>query len=361
MTTVKYIVALMMWMIAPFAMAQIYQLQKVADQLGIPWGMSFVAADVLLISDRGGEATLLNLKTAEKQAVTGLPRVRAKGQGGLLDVAMTEQAPGWVYITYSRTHQGQGITELARARLQGSVLQDWEVLLSSLSAFDSDRHYGSRIAFDTEGHVFVSIGDRGVRDNGQDLKTHAGSIVRLKLDGSIPKDNPFVNREDAQPEIWSYGHRNPQGLFYDVENKQLWSIEHGPRGGDEINLILKGRNYGWPLVSHGKEYWGPFAVGEATSKPTMEDPRKVYIPSIAPSGLMRYSGKVFKDWKGSLLTGALKLTHLNRVELDKDLQVIGEERLFQDLQQRIRNVIEGPDGLIYFTTDSGELYRIVAK
>ncbi len=334
---------------------------KLADGLGVPWGMVFIDNNKLLLTDRAAKVFIVDVNKGSKQRLRGLPEIHVSGQGGLLDVASTPEDPDWIYFTYSIDQGGRGVTELAKAKLKGNQLTHWKVLLSSLSAFDSDRHYGSRIAFDGKGHVFFSIGDRGERSNGQNLSTHAGSIVRLNLDGSVPKDNPFVGRKNALPEIWSYGHRNPQGLFHDHQNHQLWSIEHGPRGGDEINLILKGRNYGWPIVSHGKEYWGPFAVGESTSKLGMEDPRKVYIPSIAPSGLMRYSGKVFKQWQDNLFTGALKLAHLNRVVLDKNNQGVEEHRLFEELGQRIRNVIEGPDGLIYFTTDSGELYRVQPK
>ena len=192
----------------------------------------------------------------------------------------------------------------------------------------------------------------------QDLSNHIGTIMRINLDGSLPADNPFVGDPNARDEIWSYGHRNPQGLVYDQVSARLWSIEHGPRGGDEINLVLKGRNYGWPVVSHGKEYWGPLAVGEATSKPGMEDPRKVYIPSIAPGSLLVYRGTAFPDWQGNLFAGALKLRHLNQISLSDSGQVEREQRLLEDLDERIRALAQSPEGWIYLSTDSGRILRL---
>ena len=206
--------------------------------------------------------------------------------------------------------------------------------------------------------MFFGIGDRGHRPNAQDLSNHAGSIIRLNLDGSIPKDNPFINNESVLPEIWSYGHRNPQGLMYDFKYQRLWEIEHGPRGGDEINLIVAGANYGWPVISYGKEYSSPFAVGEGTHRDGMEQPVKVYIPSIAPGSLIMYSGDALSKWKGNLFSGALKLRHINRIVLDENGQVIKEERLLESLDERIRALAQSPEGWIFFSTDSGKIFRI---
>jgi glucose/arabinose dehydrogenase len=182
--------------------------------------------------------------------------------------------------------------------------------------------------------------------------------MRLTRDGRIPQDNPFISRDDVLPEIWSYGHRNPQGMAYDPEHKRLWLIEHGPRGGDEINLVMPGRNYGWPVISYGKEYWGPMAVGEGTHREGMEQPVKQYTPSIAPGSLLLYSGKAFPAWRGNLFAGALKLRHINRVTLDKEGKAIAEERLLTDLDERIRALAEDPRGWIWFSTDSGRIYVI---
>ena len=205
---------------------------------------------------------------------------------------------------------------------------------------------------------FFGVGDRGERPNGQDLTNHAGSIIRLNLDGSIPQDNPFVNSNAALPEIWSYGHRNPQGLAFDEISNKLWEIEHGPRGGDEINLIKSGANYGWPVISYGKEYWGPLSVGEGTHRKGMEQPIKYYVPSIAPGSLTIYSGNAFPMWKGNLFSGALILRHINRIVLNSKNKAIKEERLLEALDERIRAIAESPQGWLYFSTDSGKIYRL---
>ncbi|CAD7846554.1 MAG: PQQ-dependent oxidoreductase, gdhB family [Olavius algarvensis Gamma 3 endosymbiont] len=336
------------------------RLDQLHDGLGVPWGMTFLGAKRLLLAERSGKLRLLHLDTNRLLDLRGAPRVVARGQGGMLDVAAGPNYAddGWIYFTYSKPSKSEAATTLARARLQQTRLADWQDLLVTDSATDTGRHFGSRIAFDDEGHVFFGIGDRDRRDLAQDLGNHIGAIIRLNLDGSVPRDNPFVGDPQARDEIWSYGHRNPQGLLFDRETRRLWSIEHGPRGGDEINLILKGRNYGWPVVSHGKEYWGPVSIGEGTEKPGIEPPRKVYIPSIAPGSLMMYRGEAFPEWQGNLFAGALKLRHLNRISLSKSGRAIGEERLFEDLGERIRALLQGPEGLIYLSTDSGRILRL---
>ena len=337
--------------------------EQVADGLGIPWGLAFLNEMELLITERSGQLKQLSLETGQIQAISGLPAISVKGQGGLLDIAVADGAAdsSWIYFTYSKEHQGKDVTTLARAKLNGNQLIEWQELLVTQSASDTGRHFGSRIAFDGEGHLFFTVGDRGDRPNGQDLTTHAGSVLRLHLDGTVPADNPFVKQDGALPEIWSYGHRNPQGIFFDRDTQRLWIIEHGPRGGDEINLVKPGLNYGWPVVSHGKEYWGPLAVGEAKQKEGMEDPLKVYIPSIAPSSLLIYSGKLFPEWQGNFFSGALAMTHLNRLVVDKALSPKEEQRLFENKNERIRDVIEHPDGSIFFSTDSGKIFRLSAK
>ena len=337
-----------------------FQLEQLFDGLGVPWGMTFVAPRRLLVTERAGRARLIDLESGSATKVQGLPEILARGQGGLLDVATGPAfaTDGWIYFTYSKPHDGEAATTLARARLDASRLVDWQDLLVTDSATSSGQHFGSRIAFDESGHVFFGVGDRGDRDSSQEPRNHQGTIMRLRLDGSVPRDNPFVGNGSARDEVWSFGHRNPQGMAFDPGARRLWSIEHGPRGGDEINLVLPGRNYGWPVVSHGKEYWGPLAVGEGTSKPGMEDPYKVYVPSIAPGSLMFYQGNAFPEWRGDLFSGALKLRHLNRVSLAPDGEAIGEERLLEDLEERIRAVIQGPEGYIYLSTDSGRILRL---
>ncbi len=335
-----------------------FNVKVIADDLGVPWGMAFLNKDQILITEREGDLQRLDIRTGDIASIDGLPwEILILGQGGLLDVAI-DHSSGWIYFSYSKNVKGQGATTLARAKLDGTTLIDWQDLLVSQSRTSTSYHFAGRLAFDRQGHIFMSIGDRGIRANGQDLSNHAGTIIRLNLDGTVPEDNPFVDNDDALPEIWSYGHRNPQGLFFNSTTQQFWSNEHGPRGGDEINLILPGQNYGWPVISYGKEYNSPAAVGEGTHKAGMQQPVKVYTPSIAPSSLIQYQGKAFSLWRGKLLAGALKLQHLNLVTLDQNQQVVKEDRLLTSLAERLRNVVEGPDGFIYIATDSGKILML---
>jgi len=340
-----------------------FALEEVIDGLGIPWGLAFISDSQLLITEREGSVKLLDLQSKTLSPVQSAPEVMAENQGGLLDVAVPPDftAGDWIYFTYVRDKDDEGVTVLARAKLMSdqsgsNKLVQWQDLLETRSATDSGRHFGSRIVFDENGYVYFGVGDRGERPSSQDMTNHAGTVMRLHRDGRVPKDNPFTQRNDVLPEIWSYGHRNPQGMAYDYDNKRLWLIEHGPRGGDEINLVLPGRNYGWPVISYGKEYWGPLAVGEGTHREGMEQPIKQYTPSIAPGSLLLYAGDAFPAWRGNLFSGALKLTHLNRVTLSEDGRAIAEERLLTDLGERIRALAQGPRGWLYFSTDSGKVY-----
>ena len=337
-----------------------FKLELLAQDLGVPWGMAFLNDRELIFTERQGNIRILNLESLEITTLRGTVEVDAEGQGGMLDVATGPDytTRDWLYFTYSKSTVSGAVTTLARAKRRGNQLSDWQDLLVTDSATSGYRHFGSRIAFDQQGHVFFGVGDRGERDSAQDLSSHAGTIMRLRLDGSIPDDNPFLSRDDALPEIWSYGHRNPQGLLYDNNTGNLWSIEHGPRGGDEINLVVKGANYGWPVISYGKEYWGPVSIGEGTEKPGMEQPVKVYIPSIAPGSLLLYSATAFPQWQGNLFSGALKLRHLNRVSISVDNKAIAEERLLGALNERIRALVQSPEGWIYFSTDSGKIMRM---
>ncbi len=335
-----------------------YNAEKVMSGLLVPWSVSFVESTKALVTERNGSIVLVDLKTSTKQTLLEVPDVAAKGQGGLLDIALSPYDSSTFYFTYSKITQSGADTTLAVASFNDDKVTQWRDLLVTQSNSDTTRHFGSRITF-ADNYVFFSVGDRGIRPNGQDLSTHAGNILRLKLDGSIPEDNPFVNTKNAKPEIWSYGHRNPQGLYFDNETQTLWEIEHGPRGGDEINLIKKGANYGWAKTSYGKEYWGPSDVGESKEAEGVESPVKVYIPSIAPSGLLLYRGERYPKLNGKLLAGALKLTHINVITLDENNVAISEDRLFENLQERIRDIKVSPDDWIYFTTDSGSIYRLI--
>ncbi|QXO18923.1 PQQ-dependent sugar dehydrogenase [Vibrio ostreae] len=334
-----------------------YQAEKVMSGLMVPWGMSFVSDTQLLVTERNGDLVLVDLPSQSKTSLLSVESVYANGQGGLLDVALSPRDPKTFYFTYSKQRDSGSDTTLAVATWDGKQVKEWHDLLVTTSGSDTSRHYGSRITFDDQ-HLYFSVGDRGKRPNGQDLSVHSGSILRLNLDGSTPDDNPFAGQANAQAQIWSYGHRNPQGLFYDQQTQSLWEIEHGPRGGDEINLIHKGANYGWPRTSHGKEYWGPLDVGDSEEAPGIESPRQVYIPSIAPSGLLLYRGQRYPDLNGKLLTGALKLTHINVITLDSNQIGVKEERLVDSLGERIRDISRSPDDWIYFSTDSGNLYRL---
>jgi len=335
-------------------------LEEISKGLGVTWGMAFISKDEIIFTQRKGKIGLLNVKTAKLSWLKNPLSIYHNGQAGLLDLAVPADFchSSWIYFSYSKKLLDKSTTALARAKLNNGELSHWQDILVTQAAENTNYHYGSRITFDNKGHVFFSIGDRGKRPNAQNLLNHAGSILRLNLDGSIPKDNPYVNDSNSLAEIWSYGHRNPQGLFYDQKKATLWSIEHGPRGGDEINLILPGNNYGWPVISYGKEYWGPVSVGESTHKKGMKQPVKYYVPSIAPGSLLVYSGKAFSQWQGNLFSGALKLRHLNRVVIDAANKAVAEQRLLKDLDERIRCVIESPEGWIYLSTDSGRILRL---
>lgn len=337
-----------------------YKLETVVSNLGKVWGMTYLNEKEVLFTQTNGEIGILNLEKKDIKYLLNTPTVYHRGQGGLLDV---QKSPNFkkdrtLYFTYVKEVKKKGVTTLAKAKLINSELQEWKDLLISKSASNTSRHFGSRITFDEEGHLYFTVGDRGVRPNGQDLTTHAGTVIRLKLDGTIPKDNPFIKDPNALHEIYSYGHRNIQGIFYDKKTKRLWAIEHGPRGGDEINLIEKGKNYGWPVISFGKEYWAPISVGEGTHKAGMEQAKKYFIPSIAPSSLIVYSGKLFKSLEGKLLSGALKLTHLNIVTMNENNEFVEEKRVLEEYHQRIRNVIESPKGELLLSTDSGRFYLL---
>ncbi|MDM5270572.1 PQQ-dependent sugar dehydrogenase [Sulfurovum sp. zt1-1] len=338
-----------------------YKLEKLASGHGVIWGMVFIDDGKLLFTQREGKAGILSVDTRKTKMLKGLPKIRAKGQGGLLDVTLSPNFinDGWIYFTYVKEVGSEGATTLARAKLDHDRLEKWQDIIVTKSTSSQNIHFGSRIAFDKRGHLFLTIGDRGIRDNAQNLRNHAGTILRLNLDGSVPKDNPFVSNPTAQDEIYSYGHRNPQGIYYDNVTNRLWAIEHGPRGGDEINLIKKGHNYGWPVISYGTEYWNPLLpVGEGTHKKGMMQPQKVYIPSIAPSSLMIYNGNLFPRWKDKLFTGALVQKHINIIGIDNNGNLASEERIVENLGERIRCITQDKKGYIYFSTDSGDIFKL---
>ncbi len=319
------------------------------------WGFDFINQDEIVFSHRSGKLWHYNIKTKKKQEITGLPKIKVYGQGGLLDVLIENtKDKTFVNFTYSKP-VGESInTTLARAELKENKLINLKDIFVSKVNSDEKYHFGSRILL-KDNMFYITIGDRGQRDNSQSLKNHNGTIIRVNKDGSIPKDNPFIKNKDALASIWSYGHRNPQGIDLNPLTNEIWSVEFGPRGGDEINLVKPGVNYGWPIITYGKEYWGP-SIGD-THKKGMEQPVKYYVPSISPSGMVFYTGDKIKEWKNHLFIAALGSEFLMRAEI-KNKKVVNEERLLEDLDERIRQVRNGADGFLYFSTDSGKIYKV---
>lgn len=353
----KKLVSFIMIFIASSLFAS-FKAEKIIDTKNIIWGMDFFDDSKMILSYKNGLFAIFDINSKKIKVIKKID-VFTKGQGGLLDikVSLNYKNDNTVFFTYVKNKDNKGVTTLAKAKLINEKLIDIKDILVTKSATDTTRHFGSRITFD-EKYIYFSVGDRGKRDNAQSLSNHAGTIIRLNLDGTIPTNNPFIDNKNALKEIYSYGHRNPQGLFFDKNRDLLFSSEHGPRGGDEINIIKKASNYGWPKVSLGKEYWAPISVGKTQEKGLI-NPIKHYTPSIAPSSLIVYSGKKYKQLKNALLLGALKLTHINVVKLDEKFNVINEERLFEDLQERVRTLVEDNKGNIFFATDSGKIYKII--
>lgn len=328
---------------------------------GVPWSIKILPDGNLLISLREGKLKILNPNSGELKNITGVPSVVSEIQAGLLDVALHPKfvENKIVYLSYSGKVGSKSTTKLLMAKLDNDKLINSKDIFVAIPAQNTFFHYGSRIAFDGESHLFLSIGERRQRALAQDLSTHMGKIIRINLDGSIPKDNPFVEQKNAKPEIWSYGHRNPQGIFYDRENGELWVNEHGPKGGDEINLVLKAKNYGWPIATYGREYYGPL-ITENTALPNVESPRHVWLPSIAPSDLLIYKSSAISSWKGHFLSGALALEHLNLVKIQKGKSV-SEERFLTELEERIRSLAVDSDGRLIIGTDSGMILQLSAR
>ena len=335
-----------------------FQVEVVAKGLGIPWGMVFLNKDELMWTERGGKIKKIHLPTGRITSITGGPAVYESGQGGLLDLVLHPQfkTNKWVYFTYSLRKERKQTTALARGELIGKQIKNLKTLFTAQPFYSGSIHFGSRLVFDSQGFLFMTMGERGRKKTAQDLSSHLGTLLRLNQEGKAPADNPFVGTKKALPEIWSFGHRNPQGLFIHPDTKEIWLQEHGPKGGDELNLIKKGANYGWPVITHGRAYSG-FKIGEGTHKKGMEQPIKHWIPSIAPCGLLIYSGKKFPQWKGDFFSGALALIHLNKVKI-KGKKVVEEKRLLSSLKFRFRNVIEGPEGAIYTSVDQGMILKI---
>ena len=338
-----------------------FKVTTLVEGLEHPWAMAFLPDNRILISERPGRLRLVEKGRLHPHAITGLPEIAAEGQGGLLDVVLHPdyQDNGWIYFSYSADDVDGIGTEVARARLEGMKLTNMEIIFRVEKKSEGGRHFGSRLVFDRDNYLYISVGERGDRPRAQDVNDHAGSIIRLHDDGRVPKDNPFVGQRNAKPEIYSYGHRNPQGMTLQPKTGAVWTHEHGPQGGDEINIIQSGKNYGWPVITYGVNYgWGT-EIGEGTKKQGMEQPLYYWDPSIAPSGMTFYEGDKFPQWQGNLFVGSLKFQLLVRLELQNN-KVIKEERLLAGEYGRIRDVRNGLDGYLYLLTDKedGELLRL---
>jgi len=334
--------------------------ETVAEGLERPWGLAFLPDQRMLVTEKAGRLRLISPDGKVSAPVTGMPKVDARGQGGLFDVAISPDfgKNRLVYFTFAEAGEG-GVngTALGRGRLADNAarLEDVEVIWRQAPKYASTRHFGSRIAFAPDGKLFVTTGERSddqFRVKAQALDETLGKVVRLEPDGAPAPDNPFVGRADAKPEIWSYGHRNIQGAAIEPGTGRLWTVEHGPRGGDELNHPEAGKNYGWPVISYGREYSGA-KLGEGSEKEGMEQPVYYWDPSIGPSGLVFYTGDAYPGWQGSVFVGGLAIPMLDRLEL-ADGKVVHEERLLEDLGERIRDVRQGPDGLLYLLTDSDD-------
>jgi len=370
---VQYSVGLLLALLAaamvsgPVAAETVYKsehyrlrLVTVAKGLEHPWSFAFLPDGRILVTERPGRLRIVGPGEKLSAPVKGVPRVYARGQGGLLDVILDPDfaTNRVIYLSYAEPGRGGAGTAVARATLKDGALNNLKVIFRQTPKAGTSRHFGSRLVIARDGTLFITVGERGQRERAQDPSVNRGQVVRINRDGTVPKDNPFFGKKGYRPEIWSYGHRNPQGAALHPVTGKLWTVEHGARGGDEINVPLPGRNYGWPVIAYGRHYWGG-KIGEGTHKAGMEQPIHYWDPSIAPSGMAFYTGDKYPKWKGNVFVGALSFQLLSRLVLDGE-KVVKEERLFKAFRERIRDVRQGPDGYLYMLTDSdeGRLLRI---
>ncbi len=334
------------------------KVETLASGLEHPWGLAFLPDGRMLVTERVGRLRIMTPNGTLSDPLTGVPEVVAKGQGGLLDVALGPKfdETKFVYLSYAEAGKGGAGTAVARGRLTDSGLADVQVIFRQMPKVDGGNHFGGRLAFTPDGKLFVTLGERFKFEPAQDLTSHLGKIVRINPDGSVPADNPFISQKDAQPEIWSYGHRNPQGAAIHPETGKLWETEFGPRGGDELNIPAAGANYGWPVVSWGMHYDGK-DIPNPPTHPEFADAIFHWTPVISPSGMAFYTADTIPSWKGNLLIGGLSSEGIVRLKLDGE-KVIGEERIAMDA--RIRDVAQGPDGAVYALTDedNGKVLRL---
>ena len=338
-----------------------YSTKRIVDNLSNPWGMTWLPDGSMLITEKSGE--IIRFQNGTKAKIDNVPDVYERGQGGLLDIELHpnyEQEP-WIYFTYASS-EGEGSggnTKLSRAKLQGNALIEIEDLYKASPNSSRGQHFGSRIEFDNEGYVYFSVGDRGDRDtNPQDITRDGGKIYRLEDDGTIPASNPFVDDPNAKKAIFTYGNRNPQGMAKHPETGEIWIHEHGPKGGDEINIVTKGTNYGWPVISYGVNYSGT-KFTEETEREGMAQPVYYWVPSIAPCGMTFVTGDKYPEWKGHLLVGSLKFNYVELVNLEGN-KVVGREKIAEDIG-RVRNVKQGPDGYIYIAVEGDGIYKVIPE
>jgi glucose/arabinose dehydrogenase len=336
------------------------QLTTVARGLDHPWGMAFLSDGRMLVTERPGRMRIAGPDGRLSAPLGGVPKVHASGQGGLLGVALD---PAFaknrrIYFAYAEPGEGGAGTAVARARLGEGRLEEVSVIFRQRPKVGGSNHFGSRLVFGRDGILFVTLGERNQGERSQKFDEHLGKIVRINADGSVPRDNPFIRRSGTLPEIWSYGHRNIQGATLHPGTGTLWIADHGAQGGDEVNIPRPGRNYGWPVITYGVDYGGG-KIGEGTRKEGMEQPVHYWDPSIAPSGMVFYSGDRYPGWRGDLFVGSLKFGLVSRLDMDGN-RVVREERLFEDYDPRIRDIVQGPDGLFYLLTDEsdGEIVRV---
>jgi len=338
-----------------------FLIELITNELRHPWGLVFLPDENILVTERHGQLRMVVNGQLLDTPITGLPSIKQHGQGGLMGIALHPDFENnkWVYLSYAGKGEGGYGTEVIRGKLNGMKLTDVKILFRALPKSRGGRHFGSRLLFAPDGTLFISLGERGDKHRAQDLNDHAGSLIRVNADGSTPQDNPFVGTMAVKPEIYTYGNRNMQGLVLQPESNLIWTHEHGPQGGDEVNIMQAGTNYGWPIITYGVNYGIGTKIGEGTHKQGMAQPVHVWIPSIAPSGMAFYSGEMFPHWKGDLFIGSLKFSLLVRLDVDNE-RIVHEERMLQGKYGRIRDVVQGPDGYLYLLTDerNGQLLRI---
>jgi aldose sugar dehydrogenase len=339
---------------------QRFGVDTITKELKNPWGIAFLPDGRILVTERAGEIRIVKDGNLLPEKVGNIPAVYANGQGGLMDIKLHPdyEKNGWIYLAYAKPGSGGGGTTITRAKLSGNNLTNIEELFSAQPFTSSGAHFGSRIVFDGKGYIFFSSGERGQKENSQNLGNHLGKVLRLHEDGRVPADNPFVNTPGAKPEIWSYGHRNPQGMVYDRATQTLWAVEHGPMGGDELNRVEKGKNYGWPVITYGKNYDGS-VITDLTEKEGMEQPVFYWVPSIAVCGMNQVTSDKYPGWKGNLMVTALAMQHVARVELTAQGKFVKQEKLLDKIA-RVRAIEQSPDGYLYVATESpGMLLRLV--